>query len=101
MQVHQRRLVTIIAEAALERALVAEFEKLGVRGYTISDARGRGDRGRRSSNWEHSGNVRIEIICDAALAQRVMETVHERYSANYAMVQFAHDVDVLRAEKFV
>ena len=55
------KLLTIVAEAALERSLVADLDRLGVGGYTITDARGRGSRGRRSSGWEHSGNVRIEL----------------------------------------
>jgi hypothetical protein len=49
MQQFSRRLLTVITEAALERELIAEIESLGARGYTISDARGKGSRGLRSS----------------------------------------------------
>jgi len=97
---HTRRLVTVITEAALERELIREFDALGVRGYTVTEARGRGDRGTRSSSWGHTGNIRVEIICDATLAERVMHTLRDKYYAHYAMVLFAHDVEVLRPEKF-
>jgi hypothetical protein len=39
-----RKLVTVITEANLERDLVRELDALGVAGYTVSDARGRGDK---------------------------------------------------------
>ena len=37
---HARKLLTIIAEASLERALVAEVRGAGAGGYTISEVRG-------------------------------------------------------------
>ncbi len=95
-----RRLVTVITEASLERELTRELEAQGVRGYTITDARGRGSRGKRSSSWGHSGNIRVEVICEQALAERLMQRLREKYYEHYAMVLFAHDVEVLRPEKF-
>jgi nitrogen regulatory protein PII len=97
---HTRRLVTVITEAALERELTREFDALGLTGYTITDARGRGHRGERSSSWTHTGNIRIEIICDASSAARLIELLHAKYYDNYAMVLHAHDVEVLRPERF-
>lgn len=97
---HIRRLVTVITEASLERELTRELEALGASGYTITDARGRGERGIRSSSWGHTGNIRIEVICDGELAERLMERLRDKYYAHYAMVLFVHDVEVLRPEKF-
>lgn len=96
-----RKLLTVVTEAALESALIRDFEKsLGAPGYTITDARGKGRRGARSSAWETNGNIRIEIVCDAALAQTISEHLQARYYANYAMILFSSDVTVLRPEKF-
>ena len=67
-----RKLVTVITEANLERDLVRELDALGVAGYTVSDARGRGDKGLRASHWGHSSNIRVEIVCDTSLAERVL-----------------------------
>ena len=100
MEQFPRRLLTIVTEAALERELGAEFDALGVRGYTITDARGKGGRGRRQSDWAQQGNVRIEIVCDPALAEQVATRLRERYYEHFAMILFMQDVDVLRPEKF-
>ena len=44
-------LLTILSEAVLEDTLVDEIMALGAKGYTISEARGRGTHGVRSGKW--------------------------------------------------
>lgn len=100
MEQFPRRLLTLVTEAALERDLVAELESLGVRGYTITDARGQGSRGRRQSDWAQEGNIRVEIVCEPALAERVAARLRELYYDHYAMILFLQDVSVLRPDKF-
>jgi nitrogen regulatory protein PII len=95
-----RKLITIITEAQIERDLTRDLETQGVLGYTITDARGRGAHGERSSSWSLSGNIRIEVICEAAHADELMTYLRDRYYQNYAMVVFAHDVEVMRPDKF-
>jgi nitrogen regulatory protein PII len=99
-QLHTRRMVTIVTEAALERVLVAELETLGVRGFTITDARGKGSRGTRQSEWSQEGNIRIEVICDPTVADHVAERMRQRFYDHYAMILFMQDVSVLRSDKF-
>lgn len=96
----QRTLLTIIAEASLERRLISEIKALGAHGYTITEARGEGSRGVRESGFEKAGNIRIEIVCEVAIAQRISECMKEHYYRDYAMILFRHDVEVLRPEKF-
>ena len=100
MTLARRKLVTIVTEAALERHVVADAERLGARGCTVTDARGSGSHGRRESPWEHGGNVRIEIVCDEALAGRLVAHLRDTYYEAYAMVVFVSDVEVLRPQKF-
>jgi len=100
MEHFQRRLLTIVTEAVLERELLAEFDALGVRGYTITDARGMGGRGRRQSEWAQEGNIRVEVVCDGPLAERVAARLRERFYDHYAMILFMQDVSVLRPDKF-
>jgi hypothetical protein len=100
MEHFQRRLLTIVTEAVLERELLAEFDALGVRGYTITDARGKGGRGRRQSDWAQEGNIRVEVVCDGPLAERVAARLRERFYDHYAMILFMQDVSVLRPDKF-
>lgn len=100
MQQFSRRLLTVITEAALERELIAEIDSLGARGYTISDARGKGSRGLRSSEWAQQGNIRLEVICEPELAARIAGRLRDRFYDHYAMILFMQDVSVLRPEKF-
>ncbi len=100
MATHVRRLLTIVTESSLERALASDLERLGARGWTITDARGRGHRGGRESGWEQDGNIRIEVVCDPELAERLAAHLQATYYAHYAMIVFLHDVEVLRPEKF-
>jgi len=100
MDAHTRTLLTVICEAALEKKLVSDLESLGAPGWTISDARGRGGRGVRSAGWDTEGNIRVEIICARDLAERIAEHLQARYYANFAMVCYLAQVEVLRPEKF-
>jgi hypothetical protein len=100
MDKHLRKLLTVITEASLERRLVEDLRALGARGWTLTDARGQGARGKRTSDWEHGGNIRLEVVCDAALAERLAAHLRERYYDHYAMILFMSDVEVLRPGKF-
>ena len=96
----KRTLITVITEAAIEDALLRDLHKLGVSGYTVSDARGRGSRGVRDAAWGEAANIRIEVICSRTMAESLLNQVQTRYYANYAMVAFLQDVEILRPEKF-
>lgn len=95
-----RTLLTVITEASLENALLRDLDQLGVRGYTVSDARGRGSRGLRDAAWGEAANIRIEVICSRSRAESVLIHLEQRYYANYAMVAFLQDIEILRPEKF-
>ncbi|TLP97075.1 transcriptional regulator [Nesterenkonia salmonea] len=100
MNSHKRKLLTIVTEAALESTLVREIESLGAHGYTITDARGKGEHGVRNAGWEASANIRVEVVCDAETAAALAAHLREHYSRNYAMIPYLSDVEVLRPEKF-
>lgn len=97
---HTRKLLTVITESALESHLIADVEKLGAHGYTITDARGKGGRGVRNASWDASGNIRMEIICDTKTADAIADHLRKRYYDNYAMILTMADVEVIRPEKF-
>ncbi len=96
----KRTLLTIITEAAIEEILLRDLEKLGIRGYTVSDARGSGVRGVRDATWGEVSNIRLELICSRTLAEAALNHIQNYYFTNYAMVAFLHDIEILRAEKF-
>ena len=100
MEDHTRTLLTIVTEAALEGTLIRDIERLGAHGHTITDARGKGGRGVRNACWEASGNIRLEVVCDAEKAGAIATYLQEHYYDDYAMILFVSDVKVLRPEKF-
>lgn len=100
MTQYRCKLVTIVTESILEQELCDSLKKLGASGYTVTDARGAGSRGVRNAGWQTSGNVRIEVLCNAEVAERIASYVRKRYYDNYAMILFDTDVSVLRPEKF-
>lgn len=100
METTTRCLLTVVTEAGLESLLATELDARGL-GYTVTDARGRGTRGRRASQWAHSGNVRFEIVCDKATGEALSLHLHEQYFAHYGMILWMQQVTVLRADKFV
>ena len=93
------KLVVLICEEALESIILPEILAAGAKGYTVCDARGSGSRGVRDARWM-SANVRIEALCSEAAARRIFEVVETRYSDNYALVIYMHDVSVIRGRKF-
>lgn len=100
MHTDTKKLLTIVTEAALEANLTAALKKLGASGYTIVDARGSGSRGVRDAGWSSTGNIRIEVVCDAAVARKIADHLREHFYRDYAMILYLADVTVLRPEKF-
>ncbi|MFN0040877.1 MAG: P-II family nitrogen regulator [Burkholderiales bacterium] len=100
MITEKRKLVSIVTESALEQDLLQEIERLGARGYTVTDARGKGSRGVRNAGWEHSANIRIEVVCTPDIALAISTALKERYYDDYAMILFVSEVEILRPEKF-
>ena len=94
------KLVTIVAERLLQERLLAEIKALGVRGYTLTDAHGSGNRGVRASEWEGL-NVKIEIVASPETAARLIEHVAATYFEHHAVIVYQQDVEVVRGDKYV
>jgi nitrogen regulatory protein P-II 2 len=94
------KLVTIVAESVLTEPLLAHLKSLGATGYTITDARGEGSRGRRVGELP-GDNQRIEVLAGPALADRILDLLAVQYFPNYAIVAWVSDVVVVRGEKYV
>jgi nitrogen regulatory protein P-II 2 len=100
MQTHHKKLLVIMSEARLEKFLVRDAKQLGAHGYTIVDARGGGIRGTRDADWEGNRSIRMEVICDDAVAEKIAEHVLSQYGMDYSLSIYLSDVAVLRKEKF-
>lgn len=81
-------LLTILTESVLEDILIDEIMTLGAKGYTISEARGRGSHGVRSGKWSAGGNIRIEVIGNPALCTRIVERLQSEYERDYGLLMF-------------
>ena len=95
-----KKLVTIVCEAELEALLLPELKRQGARGYTLTEARGQGDRGVRDGAWRASSNIRIDVLCDDAVAGKIVDMLQTRFYADYGIVVFVVDASVLRPAKF-
>lgn len=94
------KLVTIIAESVIEARLTADLKKKGARGYTVTQAAGRGSRGIRVSDVE-SGNVKIETIVSPEVADAILEHLQKTYFAHYAVIAYLENVEVVRGDKYI
>ncbi len=94
------KLITIITESVLEHTLEKEIERLGARGYTISNARGKGHRGIRDAGWSSDSNIRIEVVCEPKVSDAIAEHLYKNYYKDYAMMLYLSNIEVLRSKKF-
>lgn len=82
------------------------IEACGATGFIIVEAGGKGSRDVRSSAERASlvddfTNVKIEVIVNnAAMAERIMDGVRDKYFENYSGINYLEDIRVLRPEKF-
>lgn len=100
MQVHARKLLVIIAEAALEKQLVSAARRFGAQGHTIADVRGGGAHGERAARWDADRLIEMKVICEAAVAEALAQHLLASYAPHYALTLFVTDVGVFRPEKF-
>lgn len=100
MNKHARTLLVIIAEAALEKRLIADSQRLGAQGYTVHDVRGGSRLSTREALWEADRSIEMKVICSQAVADNLAKHVIAAYGANYSLTVFFADVSVIRAEKF-
>lgn len=94
------KLLTIIADEALQTKLVEDVKKLGAKGYTIQKAFGEGDEGGRVSPWEGE-NIRLELLVSAEIADKILENLTRDYFDKYNIIAYLSDTQVIRGEKFL
>lgn len=95
MQLKTKKLLTIVTEAILEADLTEQCDRLGIRGYTIYDVRGRGKRGFRRAEWEQTRTIRIQIVDDWQRLEALIQWMKHEFEEQYAMFMFVTDVEVI------
>lgn len=94
MSAEQMLLLTILSESVLEDTLIDEIMSLGAKGYTITDARGRGTHGLRTGKWSAGGNIRIDIIGAPDLCDRIVTRLQAEYERDYGLLMFTCPVSL-------
>ena len=97
---HPKKLLVLIAEAALEKHLVRDVKRLGAQGYTVYDVRGGGATGEREGAWEADRTIEMKVICEPEVADQIAAHVLQQYAPHYGVTLFFGDVEVLRPQKF-
>ena len=97
METITKIMMTIITEQNLEKSIIHDLEDLGVTGYTIIEARGKGDSGIKSGTWMNDTNIQIELIVDNTLATDIYNFISDtkKYDNNSMMV-YLSEVKVLK-----
>jgi nitrogen regulatory protein P-II 2 len=98
MKIIKEKAVTIITESLIEKKLIRELKSLGIQGYTIEDVRGEGSKGVRGSEWDQMSSVRIQIVCDKDLAEKIINYLNKKYLDKYAMFVFMFDTETILSE---
>ena len=97
---HPKRIVVIIAEAALETRLVRDARRLGAMGYTVADVRGGGMHESRDASFSEDRNIRMEVIAEPAIAEQLAAHVLATYAKDFRLSMYLADVSVLRPERY-
>lgn len=99
MKTVRMKRITIIGDETVRYRILEEVQDLGATGYTEYLVHGKGARGVRPRHAEPP-NAKIEVIATPEVAERIFLHVAEHYFADYAMIAFLDDVEVLRGKKF-
>ncbi len=97
---HPKVLLTIVAEAALEKDLARDVLAHGAHGWTISDVRGGGRGGVREGAWEADRTIELRVVSDAPVADAIARHVMAAYAGNFGVTLWFSEVSVLRPERY-
>lgn len=92
--------VTVIAESVLEHELIERFFKLGARGYTAINCRGKGRHDVIENPYTGVSAVRIEVLVPDDVATKIMSYLQRDMFNNYAVIACLETVDVPPSDRF-
>lgn len=80
------RRITVYADSALEEQLLEHFVQMGAKGYTVVECRGKGKHAIVEDMFHPMKEVRIEVIVQPEVAERIMEYLGQAYFHNRAVL---------------
>ena len=92
--------ITVVADAHLEETLTRQMARLGAKGYTCWDCRGRGEHEIVEDIFSGASRVRIETIVQPDVAEAILRYLHESQFGHKALCVSVESVQVAAADKF-
>ena len=87
-------LLIIISESVLRDHIVKLLKTHGASGYTISEAQGESQHGRRIGDIPgYNTNVEIKTIVSLEVSDDIFEVL--QYKSNHALIAFRHEIEAL------
>ena len=100
MKLYNVKLLTITCEILAQKNIIEILKKHEISGYTTYEVDGNGARGIRGQGFKNEKNVKVEIIMREEKLQDVVEEISRTLFADFAIVLYVSNVDVVRIEKF-
>ena len=100
MNLHPKKLITIVCEIIARDTLAAQLQDCGAKGYTVSAVEGWGAKGSRFADIPEDANIEIKTIVGAEKAERILARLSTEIMPRFATIACVADVQVLRADKF-
>jgi nitrogen regulatory protein PII len=94
------KLLTVTCEILAQKNIIEILNKHEITGYTTYEVNGNGARGIRGQGLKNEKNVKVEIIMREEKLQIVVEEISRTLFANFAIVLYVSDIEVVRTEKF-
>lgn len=99
MNTTDRQLITIVAEAVIERRIIDDVKRCGVKGYSLGHVTGEGVTGKNSIDL-NGPSIRLESVVTDEVAQNILEMLARDYFDRYAVVAWLTPARVARPERF-
>ena len=100
MKLYTVKLLTITCEILVQKNIIEILKKHKITGYTTYEVNGNGARGLRGQGLKTEKNVKVEVILREEKLSDVIEEISRTLFANFALVLYVSDVQVVRTEKF-
>jgi nitrogen regulatory protein PII len=100
MNLHPKKLITIVCEAIARETLAALLRDCGAKGYTVHAVEGWGAKGSRFADIPEDANIEIKTIVGEEKAACILQRLSSEVMPRFATVAYLSDVEVLRPEKF-
>lgn len=100
MNLHPKKLITVVCEAVARDTLVALLRDCGANGYTVSAVEGWGAKGGRFADIPEDANIELKTVVSEEKAEQLLQRLSETILPRFATVIYVCDVRVLREGKF-